>query len=220
MKSVTEQTWRQRGIWRDGRIRSNASKKLRDVSLFFLLFALFGAAPMVGLLAAFFADDSEMTFQSGLGNIIFQLTIIALLIFLLTKVGKAWKIWQRWKECFLEIQPMPAYLGRTLQGKLTIPADLGNGSIMRCSLGCYRSRRRSNRKQMFNKGIPLWESDAVKTHVSTGQKSITVQFILPKSRPESSWTDPHDRVNWILSVKATDDSSMDYEVPVFFNPDE
>ena len=73
---------------------------------------------------------------------------------------------------------------------------------------------------MFNKGITLWESDAVKTPVSAGLESITVQFKLPKSRPESNWTDPHDRVNWILSVKAADDNNIDYEVPVFFKPNE
>ena len=71
-----------------------------------------------------------------------------------------------------------------------------------------------------NKGIALWESDALKTPVSAGLRSIPVQFKLPKSRPESNGSDPHDRVNWMLTVNVDKDKNIEYEVPVFFDPDE
>lgn len=216
----SEPPWLQRSIWRDGQIKNITSKSLISISVIFSIFALFSAVLIVGLLAAFFSDNSEMTFKSGLFNILFQLAIIALLIFLFMQVKIARDRWQRWRECVFSLQTMPAFIGGTLKGMLIIPSGLKNGSIIRCSLGCYRDRRRSNGRIMFNKGIPLWESGALKTPVNTELKSIPVLFELPKNRPESNWLDPHDRVNWILTVRAGGDDNIEYEVPVFINPDE
>jgi hypothetical protein len=157
------------------------------------------------------------------GNIVFSLFVYlvlpAFMVYFATHVFSAWRRWRQWRNCLFELQAMPAYLGAELLGKLMLPAEMMDGDTIYCSVGCFRKRSKLEGRK-YRKGIPLWESETIKTKVTRGMRSFRLNIDLPKSRPESNWSDPKGHVRWLLSVKTAKDSfeDIDYEVPVFFNP--
>lgn len=219
-----DKPWLNRRIWKSGRIKNRTFKSFVALFSVAVLFSLLAGYLIYAMSAAFFTDETEMTLFTPLLRIFFQLVLLALVLILFRQVLKAWKIWWQWKDCIFELQPMPAYLGAKLQGKLSIPSQLISGSKIYCTLSCLRhgsdTKRLEADKRKRRRGVLLWESDTQKIPVMPSMKSIRIIIDLPKSRPESNWTDPDDRVKWILSVNEGMDyhNDIDYEVPVFFNP--
>lgn len=218
-RQTIDKPWLKRRLWQEGRIKNNTFRAFVSMLSLWVVSALVYSYLVFIMASTLFEGSVEKT----MGNILFSLFVFlvlpALMYYFATHVFKARRRCRQWRNCLFELQAMPAYLGAQLQGKLTLPAEMMDGDKIYCSVGCFRKRARLQGRK-YRKGIPLWESETIKTRVTRGMRSFRLNIDLPKSRPESNWSDPDGHVRWLLSVKTANDSfeDIDYEVPVFFNP--
>lgn len=218
-RQTIEKPWLQRRIWQQGGIKNSTSRAFVSMLSIWIVSALVYGYLVFIMASTLYQGSVEIT----TGNIVFSLfgflVLPALMVYFATYVFSAWRRCRQWRNCLFELQAMPAYLGARLQGKLILPSQMNEGDTIYWSVGCFRkSGKLQGRK--YRKGIPLWESETIKMKVTRGMRSFRLNIDLPKSRPESNWSDPEGHVRWLLSVKTANDSfeDIDYEVPVFFNP--
>lgn len=123
----------------------------------------------------------------------------------------------------LRLRSLPAWIGGRLQGEVLLRGAVTNVSEVRLELCCVRSVTHGAGKSRHTDKTTLWKAEQVKTaEAAFDGRSLTVAVDFAVPAECAAWDDsnPNDKVEWNLNVKADVPGvnlNLDFPVPVFAN---
>jgi hypothetical protein len=209
------QPWLKRADWAAGRIKSTATIPIKIMVIFALAFGGFGGLMTVLVLPKELHNGNHL----ALVILLFPAVGIGFLIALIRR----WQAQRRFGDCFFELAQIPAPLGGTLEGQITVGTRLKLEQGLHLKISCIRRTVSGADENRNTQETVLWQDEKVfrpeagLPEPEPGRSGIPVYFKLPANQPEC-YAHGNEAILWRLEAKAKmsgPNFSALFEVPVF-----
>jgi hypothetical protein len=205
--------WLKRKDWASGRVTSGTRKGV----FIFWFFTFFWNAVSAPILFIGVPNELHKGNYAILIALLFPVVGVAMIIF----AARTTLAWKRFGQTIFEMAAVPAALGGTLEGEISVKTKLQPQHGLHLRLSCIRQTTTGGGKDRSTTERILWQDEkwlrADLPQTDLNATGIPVYFKLPADRPES--TAGHgDGIRWKLEAAATlrgPDFHAEFEVPVF-----
>jgi hypothetical protein len=210
-----DRLWLVRPEWATGKIKSTATAQSWIYLLFGVVFGGMGAAFTVAMLP----QELARHHYPALFVLLFPLIGFGFLIaFVRARLAH-----RRFGDCYFELAQIPAPLGGTLEGQISVGTRLRLEHGLHLKLSCLRRITTGSGKERHTQENILWQDEKIFRPEASlpepepGRSGIPVYFKLPADQPEAT-PDNGDGIHWRLEARAKmsgPNFSTVFEVPVF-----